>query len=111
MNAEPTIVMGTLKPDGILELDEKLSLPAGRVRVTVEPVTAGEVEDPLMARLEAIWAGQKARGHVPRSVEEVEAERRALREEFEKRVNEAERIHRECKTARRKAEEGGGSHG
>ena len=31
-----------------------------------------------MARMEAIWAGDSGACHVPRSVEEVEAERRAI---------------------------------
>ena len=84
MQTEPTTVLGTLKPDGALELDEKLELPAGRVRVTVELLPdPTATPDPFLARMEAIWAGQKARGHVPRSEEEVEAERRALREESE----------------------------
>ncbi len=30
MNAEPTTVTGTLKPDGVLELDAKPNLGAGR---------------------------------------------------------------------------------
>ena len=64
-----------------------------------------------MARMEAIWAGQKARGHVPRSAEEVEAERRALRDEFEDRLDKAEQIHRESGEARRTAAEEGESVG
>ena len=101
MNAEATTVLGTLKPDGALELDEKLNLPAGRVRVTVESLPEPTAaQDPLMAGLEAIWAGQKARGHVPRSEEEVEAERRTLRDEFEERVLKSRRIHHEMEQTR-----------
>ncbi len=109
MNAEPTTVMGTLKPDGVLELDEKLNLPAGRVRVTVESLveSAGETQDPFMARWEAIWARQKARGHVPRSAEEVEAERRARAAESEEELLECERIHREAEEARRRSSQEG----
>lgn len=40
MSASGVTVRGTLKPDGTLELDEKLNLPAGRVQVTVQPLTA-----------------------------------------------------------------------
>ncbi|HBI42223.1 MAG TPA: hypothetical protein DDY78_05105 [Planctomycetales bacterium] len=107
MNAEPTTVLGTLKPDGALELDEKLSLPAGRVRVTVEPLAASAAtEDPFMARMEAIWAGQKARGHTPRTAEEIETERRVLRDEFEEGVLKSERIHQEAERVRRGAGQG-----
>jgi hypothetical protein len=107
MNAEPTTVLGTLKPDGALELDEKLNLPAGRVRVTVEPFAApAATEDPFMARMEAIWAGQKARGHTPRTAEEVETQRRALRDEFEEGVLNSEGIHQEADRVRRAAGQG-----
>ena len=112
MNAEPTTVLGTLKPNGALELDEKLSLPAGRVRVTVEPITApAEAPDPFMARLEAMWAAHKARGHTPRTAEEIEAERRAFRDEFEERILRAERIHQEAERMRRGADQGAGPAG
>jgi hypothetical protein len=33
-----TEVLGTVQPDGSLRLDEKLTVPPGRVRVRVEPV-------------------------------------------------------------------------
>ncbi len=36
MNNATVIVDGTLKPDGTLELDEKPSLPAGRVKVVLQ---------------------------------------------------------------------------
>ena len=69
------MVQGTLKPDGTLELDQKPNLSPGRVRVTVEPVTEPTRPDRFWAMLEQIWADLKARGHVPRSVEQIEAER------------------------------------
>jgi hypothetical protein len=37
MNETPNIVRGVLKPDGTLELDERPSMPAGRVEVTIRP--------------------------------------------------------------------------
>ncbi len=101
MNAEPTTVLGTLRPNGALELDEKLKLPAGRVRVTVEPLASPPTEDPFMARMEAIWERQRARGHIPRSAGEVEAERCALREEFEEGVQRCESIHQDMERTRR----------
>ena len=36
MNNATVIVDGTLKPDGTLELDERPSLPAGRVKVVLQ---------------------------------------------------------------------------
>lgn len=37
MTATEIVVGGTLRPDGTLELDEKLALPPGRVTVTLRP--------------------------------------------------------------------------
>jgi hypothetical protein len=49
-----------------------------------EPYSASK--DPFFIRMEEIWAGQRARGHVPRTEEEVEGERRLLREESNRDV-------------------------
>jgi hypothetical protein len=40
MHNASVIVDGTLKPDGTLELDEKPALPAGRVKVVLQPESA-----------------------------------------------------------------------
>ena len=75
MSQTAVVVQGLVQPDGTLVVEEKVPLPAGRVRVTVEPAAvSATTQDPFLARMEAIWAGQRARGHVPRSVEEVERE-------------------------------------
>ena len=55
-----------LKPDGTLELDERPNLPAGRVQVIMVPLPELPKDDPFWQRMEAMWAAQKARGHVPR---------------------------------------------
>ena len=83
------VVQGTVRADGTLELDETLPLPAGRVQITVQPVVQPPPHDPFWEMMKRIWAGQRARGHVPRSVEEVQAERRALREESEEEIRRA----------------------
>jgi hypothetical protein len=100
------VVQGMLKSDGTLELDEKVLMPAGRVLVTVQPVVQPPPDDPFWQMLERIWAGQRARGHVPRSAEEVEAERRALRGEMEQEILEAIRLQEESRRLRRQAEQG-----
>ena len=82
---------GTIKPDGTLELDNPLPLPGGRVLVIVQPLAEPTPDDPFWKRMQTIWDEQKAHGHAPRSVEEVEAERRAVRDEWEERMTEIER--------------------
>src|SRR5438132_2120958 len=95
----PTIeIQGTLREDGTLVLDEKPNLPPGRVKVTVEPVLDLTQTD-VWQVLERIWAGQRARGHVPRSREDIDAELEASRQEDEDRLQTLERIHQECHQA------------
>jgi hypothetical protein len=86
------VIQGVVQPDGTLELTEKVSLPAGRVQVTIMPLVEVPIDDPFWQMMQGIWEGQKARGHVARSAEEVEAERRATREEWEERMQAIDRV-------------------
>jgi hypothetical protein len=45
MNETSNVVRGVLNPDGTLELDERPSLPAGRVEVTIRPFRTKEEND------------------------------------------------------------------
>ena len=74
MSPGEVVIEGTLKPDGTL--DQKPNLSPGRVTVVLRPVPELPKGDPFWQMMNEIWIGQQARGHVPRSVEEVEAERR-----------------------------------
>ena len=105
MSQTAVIVQGVVKPDGTLQLDEKLNVPAGRVQIIVQPLPDLS-SDPFWQRMEAIWAGQAARGHVPRSAEDVELERRAFREETEDEIQDAMRIQEESRRAREQAHSG-----
>jgi hypothetical protein len=60
-------------------------------------------DDPFWQRMQAIWDGQKARGHIPRSKEEIDAELRALRDEAEEELLEAMRLQEECRRRREEA--------
>lgn len=101
MSIAMAVVPGIVKLDGTLELGEKLSLPAGPVQVTVVPITDLPKDDPFWQRMQAIWAGQKARGHVPRTVEEIEAEKKTADDEWDSRMRRLERIQEEAKAARK----------
>jgi hypothetical protein len=78
-------IQGTLREDGTLVLDDKPNLPAGRVKVTVEPVPDLTQTDAWQV-LERIWAAQRTRGHVPRSHEQIDAELEVARQEDEERI-------------------------
>src|SRR5262249_4343038 len=67
MSPPIAVVEGTIRPDGTLELPEKLDLPAGRVQMTLVPIPDLPGDDPFWQRMTAIWAAQKSRGHVPRT--------------------------------------------
>src|SRR5438477_11458686 len=76
-------LQGTVKADGSLELDDWVAMPEGRVLVTVRPVVQPDPNDPFWPRMEQIWAGQRARGDVPRTKEEIDAEIESMRDEME----------------------------
>ncbi len=98
--AAPVVeIQGTLQSDGTLILDEKPALPPGRVCVRVQHLVDYTQTD-IWQLLERIHAEQRARGFIPRSKEEIDAEIAASRQEDEERMLEIERIHEECEKAR-----------
>jgi hypothetical protein len=106
MNANNNIVLrGRVKPDGSLDLELPVSLPPGPVRVTVEPLPElpAEATDPFWTMMDDIWAGQKARGNLPRGPEQIEAAVKALRDDADAELGEVERIHDECRQSRGQA--------
>jgi hypothetical protein len=86
MSAARITVPGTIRPDGRLDLEATVGLPPGPVRVTIEPVPAPEGQPTgrgILDVLDAIHAGQRARGFVGRTAEEWEADRDQGRAEDE----------------------------
>ncbi len=97
----PAITLeAVVKPDGTLELAERLALPPGRVQVTIVPMSDLPPNDPFWQRMQALWAAQRARGHVPRSEQEVVEERQTTRDEWEDRMRRIEQIQAEAAQAR-----------
>ena len=43
MNSHQTVVLGTLHPDGIVQLDESPGLPPGRVEVTLHSLEKAQI--------------------------------------------------------------------
>jgi hypothetical protein len=77
-------VPGKLRPDGTLELEQALTLPPGPVEVTVRVVSP--LREKTWAVLERIWRESEALGLKPRTVDEIDAEINALRDESEEEV-------------------------
>ena len=100
MSMNPIIVQGIVGSDGTLRLDQSVPLPPGAVEVTIQPLSRTAMSpDPFWATMEEIWAGQRARGHLPRSKAEIDADIASFRDEAEEEMLAVERIHAECQHA------------
>ncbi|MCU0881027.1 MAG: hypothetical protein MUF06_24930 [Pirellulaceae bacterium] len=75
-------LLGTVRSDGTLELDQKVTFAPGRVKVRVESV---ELPAPpgqgLVQFVQGLRQEMAAAGHQFRSQEEIDAEMEALRNE------------------------------
>jgi hypothetical protein len=94
------VIGGTLRPDGTLELDARPSLPPGRVRVTVESQSQSPAKRSLMSVLEEIWAERKALNMPGRTKDEIDAEIKAMRDEWEERQQALDQIHEQARNDR-----------
>ena len=103
MSVLESVIEGTIKPDGSLVLDEPANVRAGRVQVIVQALPELPDGDPFWDMMKSIWAGQKARGHIPRAADEVEAERLETREGWEQRQQGLERLQEESRRLRGQA--------
>ncbi|WP_165226964.1 hypothetical protein [Aquisphaera insulae] len=100
MSSHDFVIEGIVQPDGTLVLDAPAKLPAGRVRLIVLPLPDVPPGDSFWDMMQSIWADQEARGFVPRSAEQVEAERRDMREGWEERLQAIERLQAESRRLR-----------
>ncbi len=98
MTTNSVQIQGNLQPDGTLLLKEKLNLPPGPVRVTVQPVFDYKETD-MWKFFEQLRAERAAGGFVPRSQEEIDAYLATMRDDDE-RSQEIERIQEECQRQR-----------
>ena len=79
--AKAYVLTGTLKDEQTVTLDEALPLTPGRFRLTLEPLQP-EVRKPYLEVVAGIRQRQRARGHQPRTREEVDAYLSAERESW-----------------------------
>jgi hypothetical protein len=75
------IVTGTLTDEYTVTLDEALPLPQGKVRLSVEPLTPAPKRSHEEVIAE-IRERQRARGHQPRTREEIDAFLQAERDSW-----------------------------
>ena len=91
MGTQPLFLHGQIRPDGTLQVEEKINLPPGPVSVTVR-ATEATTGKRTMQVLEEIWAEREAHGTIGRSAEEIDAEINAMRDEDEERPRGIESI-------------------
>ena len=91
MSTQPLVLHGQIRPDGTLQVEEKVNLPPGPVSVTVQAMTTA-ARKPTLQVLREIWAERDSRGVVGRSAEEIDAEIDAMRNEDEQRMEDIESI-------------------
>jgi hypothetical protein len=102
VSANTVVMQGVVRPDGTLELEGKVPLPAGRVSVTVQPVPYSQEADPLFEMLRRIRAMRERDGVKP-DAEAAQAALRRLREEAAEEVAEVGRLQEECRRLREEA--------
>ncbi len=78
-------VKGTVTPDGKLEVAEHLDVAPGPVEVTIKALArdGGQPKESVWVILERIRADREARGMRGRTKEEIDADIRAMREEWD----------------------------
>lgn len=74
MSAGTVEIMGTLREDGTLVLDQNPGLPPGRVKVLVEQTHERPSFRDLRGFVERVRQEQRETGHMPRTREEIDRE-------------------------------------
>ncbi len=77
-------MLGTVRSDGTLDLDHKVPVPPGRVRVRVEPVESpAPPAQGLVQFVQSLRQEMAAAGHQFRTKEEMDAEIDEMRGEWD----------------------------
>lgn len=77
-------MLGTVRADGTLDLDHKVSVPPGRVRVRVEPVESPVPSTHgLVQFVQSLRQDMAAAGHQFRTKAEIDAEIDEMRREWD----------------------------
>jgi len=70
--ADTVVVTGTFTDSRTIRLDREVTAPKGPVRLTVEPIAMAPKRQSLWEFLDQLRTDQAARGHVPRTAEEIQ---------------------------------------
>ena len=100
MSVETVVLPGVVQGDGKLEVPGNIGLKPGPVEVTVRTLAAAPTSGDWWEALGKIRAEQAARGFVPRSASEIDAELNAMRDEWDAHQLVIERLQEDCWKAR-----------
>jgi hypothetical protein len=99
MDVNTLVLQGILRADGVLELPGPVELPPGPVEVTLRVLAQPEGED-LATFLARIRAEQQARGYKSPTREEIDADIRQMRDEWEEHQLGIEKLQEECQRSK-----------
>jgi len=91
MSAETVVLRGFVRADGTLDVPGKVTVTPGPVEVTVRAIAGAKGED-LVTLLARIGAEQQASRHAARTREEIDADIRQMRDEWEEHQLAIERL-------------------
>ncbi len=103
MSTNTVVIQGLVRPDGTLELEGKVPLPAGKVSVTLQPIPYSQEADPFFVMLQRVRALRERDGVKP-DAEAAQAALRRLRDDAAEEVAEVGRLQEECRRRRLEAE-------
>lgn len=98
MSLTETVIEGTMKPDGTLELDEKPNLSPGRVTVVLRQESEPATQEGWWPYMQRVRAEREAAGYHFMNEAEMDAHLQWLRED-EDRID---RIYREMEQEKRR---------
>lgn len=104
MTVGTLVLDGLVRPDGTLDVPQRLNLPAGKVRVTIEPVGESVQPQRFWKLMESLWADLPAAGRSSRTREEIDADIAALRDEAEGELLAVEQLQAEYRRERERTQ-------
>ncbi len=101
--SKSVVIEGFVRADGTLEVEDKVRLPAGRVKVTVETVSNEQKAKEFLAFIHELQTLRESQG-VQADAESAIADAQRVRDEFEEQLEELGQLQEESRRLRLEAE-------
>jgi hypothetical protein len=97
MESSQVVIHGLIDPNGVLKLEQPINLPPGEVQVTIQVLEhASRLGNSIWDVMDRSWADHRASGFIPRTKEDIDAERKAFSDEVEEGFSHIEGIQKDC---------------